>query len=325
MRVIGATGADVLNSSFQRTLFLHGQEDITLHAARGDTTMVKLLHEFGCRDKYGLKKLRHRLNVSHPHHQHGAAAHTRVRRSHVAVDVGSNLGDFAIALYKKDPSMRILALEPMPHTYTFLRWNLMSNRVPLLSADAFFNRHGGEDGGESAVMGGGGVLALNMAVTSDGRNVSIEYSPHLSGFGTTSASTQSRTGPPPRTSMVSNTPDVERRTIGSLHLARWLAERRIHKLDFLKIDCEGCEHEVVPSFDPTLLQHTMAFEGEIHTCSARAGHGCHYDRPSLQKTLSDLCTSFPTGNESRTLWVQAEHSSSLSCLSWQAPHRPSLG
>ena len=48
----------------------------------------------------------------------------------------------------------------MPVTFVFLTWNLLANRVPLLTPAAF--------GSQRAQ---GGVLALNAAVTADGRDV----------------------------------------------------------------------------------------------------------------------------------------------------------
>lgn len=278
--IIGVAGSAVLNASFQRTLFLHGTSDITLHAARGDPTMSELVRRFSCRDKYGLKRLRKRLDEISPRpalastsassQQQFHRADNRLRRSRLIVDVGSGLGDFAIAAYKKDPALRIVALEPKPQMYTFLRWNLVSNRVPLLSEDAFFNRDGGGDGEGGVAARGGGVLALNMGVTSDGRNVSVESS------------------------------GADRRAVGSLNLGVWLIERGVHQLDFLKVDCAGCEHELVASLEATLLQKTLAFEGEVPTCSFRLDHGCHYEVP-YDRTLRELCVGFPTVNESRTL------------------------
>lgn len=370
VRTFGAMGVEVLNSSFRRTLFLHGQSDITLHAARGDKTMSELVRDFSCRDKYGLQRLLKRLDdglrpASTSHHpQQGAA-----RRSRVAVDVGSNLGDVAIALYKKDPSLRILALEPMPNKFTFLRWNLMSNHVPLLHEDAFLNDGGegdseparGHGGGHRGGIGGG-VLALNMAATSDGRNVSVAY-PRSSLGAADAAETHT---------MV--------RMVRSLNLASWLARKRVRQLDVLKIDCAGCEDELVASLDAPLLQRTIVFEGELRACSDRHADrvwhlaaaagldtcvdlkgsgwcgtrrehcglsdnvsmyvqvrcnstcGCKPPNPRMlddgchqhERTLSKLCEAFPTADESRSLHVPASRCRRQTTHA-DAPHEPAIG
>ena len=53
------------------------------------------------------------------------------------VDVGSNLGDQSIAAHLLRPSLQVLAIEPVPLTYFYLRLNLHLNRVQLLSLADF--------------------------------------------------------------------------------------------------------------------------------------------------------------------------------------------
>ena len=53
-------------------------------------------------------------------------------RLEVAIDVGANIGFFTIALSRLLPRAVVVALEPSPTTFFYLRWNLWLNRVPLL-------------------------------------------------------------------------------------------------------------------------------------------------------------------------------------------------
>ena len=59
------------------------------------------------------------------------------------VDVGANIGDTAIQLHQLNPKAFIVALEPVPSSYLFLRWNLLSNQVPRLRESDMFLRPGG--------------------------------------------------------------------------------------------------------------------------------------------------------------------------------------
>ena len=160
-RLLGPKAAATLfDSSVAANLTLHGRV-LRMHAARGDVTLQRIEREL-------VQPSRYRLSRLLSHHSF----------SRVVVDVGCNLGDFAIAAWQQDPSLKVLCLEPMPVTYVYLRWNLEANGVPLLSAARF----------AAPGQASGGVLPLQAAVTSDGRDVDIEYSPTLSGFGVTSAS-----------------------------------------------------------------------------------------------------------------------------------------
>ena len=124
----------------------------------------------------------------------------------------------------------ILAVEPMPVTFVYLRWNLLANQIPLLAPEDFRS---------SRRTPRGGVLPINAGATSDGRDISIEYSPSFSGFGTTSASAFDykipnfigiHAGVARR--------DLERLTRRSLNVTGWLHAHDIDRLAFLKMDCE---------------------------------------------------------------------------------------
>ena len=79
----------------------------------------------------------------------------------------------------------------------------------------------------------------------------------------------------------------------------------------LQVDCEGCEHELIPSLGPTLLTRTLVYEGEVHRCTQ--GMACRFSRAQTGATLKLLCPSFPTRNASFTLNELAAHTSVLTC------------
>ena len=268
-RVLGST--DVLPRSEIALLSLHGKS-IELHAARGDYMLPRLADEFRHPARYRMDSLGGRDAASaRPADGEGVD---------VVVDVGCNLGDFSIAAWKQNPRLHILCLEPMPVTYVFLRWNLLANRVPLLSAQSFGAPHARR----------GGVLALQSAVTADGREVVVEYSPLMSGFGVTSASAErgvlgSFVLPATRSGVHANT---TRATVGSLELDRFLKARGVRRLRMLKMDCEGCEHEVIPRMRD-LLRRTATFTGELHHCQAQLNHSCTYSLGRIKQTVKTLC------------------------------------
>lgn len=162
-----------MNESLRFHANLHGVENITMFQHAADVMMPRLLREFDSArvgQRYRLERL------AGPWVGHG-------ERGGVMVDVGCNLGDTTIAAWRLNPALRILCLEPMPITYLYLRWNLLANGVPALSPNAFSRAHASRVGG---------VLALHAGASADGRSLSVEYSPTLSGFGFTSASSANR-------------------------------------------------------------------------------------------------------------------------------------
>lgn len=133
----------------------------------------------------------------------------------------------------------------MPITYVFLMWNLIANGVPLLSALGSPPHQRSSTG--CTRERAGGVLALHAAASRDGRDLSVEYSPWLSGFGVTGASSQDGTLAAEHNvrEMLTRTTSKDRTALAtflkarvrSINLPAWLEERGITKLKLLKIDC----------------------------------------------------------------------------------------
>ena len=61
----------------------------------------------------------------------------------VLVDVGSNVGDFALSAVALFPGVRVLAFEPSPLTHFYLCWNLWLNDIRVLSPSEFGRARGG--------------------------------------------------------------------------------------------------------------------------------------------------------------------------------------
>lgn len=159
----------------------------------------------------------------------------------IIVDVGSNIGDMAIHSAILHPQMQIVALEPVPPTFFFLRINLWLNNVPELDENDFHQRSKP------------GVLALNRAVTADGRQVEIRWN---------DAKSQNAVAD----SHSDNTVGWSKAMIPSIVFPEFMKSQGIHSIRLFKIDCEGCEFEVIPAMQELFKdKHVLErVAGEIH-------------------------------------------------------------
>lgn len=240
---------DVLSKVATQTTRLNGN-DITLHAFQGDDALVRLPSEFS-NNVYGVNAL------------------STADGKDPVVDIGANLGTFSMAAFLKNPKLRILALEPMPITYFFLRWNLEANGIPVISKQEFFDKNAY------------GVLAINAGATSDSRAISIKYDPAKSENGVALASSKI-----PTTSDITTGHEIATSNVTSINVAKFIADGGVSNLSFFKIDCEGCEHEVVPTLTK-LIQNSKYVGAEIHPCLP--GQSCLFSRDQVQKTKQIMC------------------------------------
>mmetsp|Transcript_12321 Transcript_12321/g.23049 ORF Transcript_12321/g.23049 Transcript_12321/m.23049 type:complete len:371 (+) Transcript_12321:130-1242(+) len=241
---------EVLSKAVVKKARLNGKT-FTLHAYSGDDALQRLPDEFAG-DVYGVSRL---LSES---------------GSDPVIDIGANLGSFSIAAYNLNPKLRILALEPMPVTYLFLRWNLEANGVPVLTENEFY--YGWTPG----------VLAMNSGATADGRTINLQYDPAKSENAVTSASGAGSNIPP---GAVMTGHEVGKTAL-SVNVAKWCQDMGVSALTFFKIDCEGCEHEVVPTV-LELLKDSKHVAGEVHPCLET--HACFYPPEVVSSTVNFLC------------------------------------
>jgi len=224
VRVFGSE--ENLNKALKKTNEMSVQMSgvmVRLMASSADNTLPRLAHEMGMKwkDRYGLQKV--------------------TAKQGVIIDVGSNIGDISIAAALLHPTLQIIAVEPSPHTYFYLVLNLWLNKVPKLSEN---------DLGKYEKAG---VVALNAAVTKDGRSVEIKWSDSNSqnaAVGTTEAKTNGWSS--------ANVPSIQ--------LTKFLANHNLDAVELLKIDCEGCEFEVIPSMKAVFADKAKIkrVTGEIH-------------------------------------------------------------
>jgi hypothetical protein len=147
------------------------------------------------------------------------AARMKMLYSPFIIDIGANLGAFAILAYTINPSSTIVSFEPNPLTYIFFKWNLILNCIPILeeiSAGDKINRNRG-------------VMPFLSAATKDGREVTVEYNVFKSENTITSASSQN--GILPKYSL--NSPgEFARKQMQSISIENFLKSNSINHITF---------------------------------------------------------------------------------------------
>jgi len=225
----------------------HGCVRLQMVCAGRDGTMAHLRNEMRV-DRYALRKA-----------FSGQAG--------AILDIG-NIGDMAIASAKIHPHSQIIAFEPVPTTYFFLRLNLWLNNVTELEENEL-------GGGSSAKPG---VLALNRATTSDGRQVEIAYSDSSSENAGIAGNNQSA-------ATAEATKGWSTAVIPSVVIQEFLSRHAIDHVKLFKIDCEGCEFEVVPAMGELFTNKSRVerIVGEVHQSLKDPGETVLVARPSPDK------------------------------------------
>ena len=93
------------------------------------------------------------------------------RRGDVVVDVGANVGLFAVWIARRNPECHVVALEPFPENYTFLQGNLRS--ATRGSVTAYPIALGGRSGQSMMVSGGDRSLDHHLIANHDASEGSV--------------------------------------------------------------------------------------------------------------------------------------------------------
>lgn len=138
------------------------------------------------------------------------------------LDIGANVGFFSFFMLFRHPKAKIYAFEPMPFNFNMLQQYKANGRFHSLLPV------------NKAVTGKGGKLLLNHAGSQR--------------FTTMSSIFQSQR--------------KEQLEVESTTLALIFAEYGLHRVDFLKMDCEGSEYDILYKAPPALYKkiHAMCIE-----------------------------------------------------------------
>jgi FkbM family methyltransferase len=140
----------------------------------------------------------------------------------VVIDIGAHVGVISIYLAKKYPGIKIFAFEPVPENFQRLKRNLEANHVS-------------------------NVVAANLAVTGDGRDLILTGNPEQNSGGISAFAGGGRTFHAVSTTLREIMSGFER-------------------CKLLKIDCEGAEYEIL-YHDYPLLDRIDYLCGEFHESS----------------------------------------------------------
>ena len=200
---------------------------VRLASFRGDNTLQRLRgEEQKSRDHYHLNAL--------PTNEHG-----------VVIDIGANVGDVSIAVAIKRPLARVVAIEAVPHLAWLVRYNLWLNNVTEASSC--------EDLLRSTTPRT--ACVLNRAISTAGRrHVSVSFNVSESQNAVVTGGSKSGDQ-------------------SSLRVQAASIDEVLHLVDgtrlpilLLKMDCEGCEFDALPSLGARFADNATirAFAGEIH-------------------------------------------------------------
>ncbi len=150
----------------------------------------------------------------------------------LAVDLGCNLGMITILIARMHPDWRVVCAEAMPVTFLYLTVNLWVNARGAMEA--------------------GRIVPL-LAALGDGGNVTMQFR--------ADSLTSSRDWNP-RKEAGRTTAEFR---LATLSLPALLARARAAPpVALLKMDCEGCEYDVVPAMTEEDMAGVRAMVGEAH-------------------------------------------------------------
>ncbi len=152
----------------------------------------------------------------------------KIKNTGKVIDIGANIGVFSLFAASSGKDVKVYAFEALPANIAILEKNIKQNNLEKR------------------------ILATNVAVASDDRGRVL----HLGEAGGhhTTLPEQSPAFIPAQ--KVVNVP--------SLTLGQIFEKNMIDKCDFLKVDCEGAEYEILLSTENTLLQKIEYIAMEYH-------------------------------------------------------------
>jgi FkbM family methyltransferase len=141
------------------------------------------------------------------------------------VDVGANVGYFSLWWLSRFPGSTIIAAEPMPNNFALLARN------QALNPDKKFN-------------------VVNCAVRSQPGNITLNFD---RGDSFTTAA-----------SVLKNAGARDEISVKAVSLLQLLADFNLSRIDFLKLDCEGSEYDILYHCDEKLLDSIRCIAMEVH-------------------------------------------------------------
>ncbi len=176
---------------------------------------------------------------------------TPLQNHWTVLDIGAGLGDFSIYAANMHPQSRVIGFEPFPESFDLLKENLALNNVM-------------------------NVTAVPVAVGKENGQTQLA---------TTGAAVQHSTSMDSATTALDTLIDVETKTLQSL-----FDEYGIQTCDFLKLDCEGGEFDILLNCHEETLSriHYIAMEYHNHVTDMT-----HHDLEVFLKSKGFIVQTIP--------------------------------
>jgi len=172
-------------------------------------------------------------------------------RGHL-LDIGGHVGTTALLYAKSHPGEMVYTFEPHPVSFFFLAWNAVANNLT-----------------SSLVM-------RNTGISSDGKPFAMSYAPD----GNSMSSVRAAKGGNLRVPMTRTL------TLRELSVGRCIPFENIASI---KLDCEGCEFDVVPNMKDFFASTSVRVFGEYHAFHASHGR-LGWTTQQIQDTWRVLCS-----------------------------------
>jgi len=146
------------------------------------------------------------------------------------IDIGANIGAFSVAVAVGVPGVRVFSYEPAPDTFMMLQKNIALNHL------------------------GDRAKAFNVAVAGENGERVLSEDPSNSGLASLVFGRDNGTI---KSGLVSH-------TVKTTTLADIFHENNINRCDFLKMDCEGAEFEIIEKTPDAVIAKIGAIGMEYH-------------------------------------------------------------
>jgi FkbM family methyltransferase len=151
--------------------------------------------------------------------------HAELEGDSIIIDIGAGLGDFSIYSAKHHPHCKVYAFEPFPQSFTLLQENFQLNNLTNVQ------------GFQYAIGASSGTMKLHTNAV-----WSVQYS----------------------TVQDTKVPNEQMIEVQALSFDRIMQEFKLSRCDFLKIDCEGGEFDILFNICLKTLRKIKYISVEYH-------------------------------------------------------------
>lgn len=178
----------------------------------------------------------------------------------LVLDIGGNIGFFAAAMIILNPGVRVVSIEPSPENRFYYELNIAMNDL------AFKNN----------TAKGGADRPRGVAIAGTDNDERVIFHSRVDGLATNLYGRKDDLAPAYDRHYLARTATLE-----AVLADAGVADARVAHL---KIDCEGCEFEVVPRLQNATLDLLDYVGGEIHLPLSGM-----FDKDDVQRTLEIIC------------------------------------